>query len=187
MVLFYLSNLIGYIRILSLYFSLQFYTQPLKFMTLYIVSYALDAIDGPVARALHQTSKLGEVLDMITDRISTAVLLALLGPQWLKYIMLDISSHWVHMIASQLVNIKHKEDKWLSYYYYKPTLFTVCLCSEAYLCSVYLSTKISWFIIPKYLETILWLIFMLKQSISCVHLGKGIQILLKHDNPIKYK
>lgn len=40
-----------------------------KYCTLlYGLSCLLDAVDGPVARALGQTSKFGAVLDMVTDR-----------------------------------------------------------------------------------------------------------------------
>lgn len=37
----------------------------------YIISYLLDAVDGPVARYLHQTTVYGYYLDMIIDRAST--------------------------------------------------------------------------------------------------------------------
>ena len=40
-----------------------------KYCTLlYGISCLLDAVDGPAARALGQTSKFGAVLDMVTDR-----------------------------------------------------------------------------------------------------------------------
>lgn len=40
-----------------------------KFCTVaYVISCLLDAVDGQAARALGQTSKLGAILDMVTDR-----------------------------------------------------------------------------------------------------------------------
>ena len=38
----------------------------------YVISALLDAVDGQAARALGQTSKLGAMLDMITDRSARA-------------------------------------------------------------------------------------------------------------------
>ena len=64
------ANLIGYARVaLAL----------ARFCGLYFVSYLLDAADGAAARALRQTSAFGAVLDMATDRVCTAGLLALLA------------------------------------------------------------------------------------------------------------
>ena len=45
----------------------------------YIVSFALDLFDGMAARRFNQTSRFGAVLDMVTDRCSTAVMLAVLA------------------------------------------------------------------------------------------------------------
>jgi phosphatidylglycerophosphate synthase len=41
----------------------------------YVVSCLLDAVDGQAARALQQTSKIGAVLDMVTDRCVFAIAL----------------------------------------------------------------------------------------------------------------
>ena len=172
MVFFYLANLIGYARIVCLFLSLHFLSNPYVFMALYVLSYSLDAIDGPVARAMNQTTKFGAVMDMVTDRCSTALLLAL--TQKYEYMFLDLSAHWVHMAASMINDKHHKEDTTLSWYYYKPVLFTVCLCSEAYLCTEYLKPFVTLYTFP---TNILYSIFLLKQGISLLHLGKGVQIL----------
>jgi CDP-diacylglycerol--inositol 3-phosphatidyltransferase len=80
---------------------------PMLCLVAYFVSFACDELDGRFARMLNQASKFGIVLDMATDRVSTAGLLALLckyspayHPLWIALIMLDVGSHWFHMYAS---------------------------------------------------------------------------------------
>jgi len=72
------------------------------------LSFAGDLFDGFFARKLNQCSTVGAVLDMVTDRVSTAVLLVLLShfyPPYMFHFMfliaLDFSSHWFHMYASK--------------------------------------------------------------------------------------
>ena len=49
--------------------SLTYMSTHPKFCTFtYVVSCLLDAVDGHAARALGQTSRLGAILDMVTDR-----------------------------------------------------------------------------------------------------------------------
>jgi CDP-diacylglycerol--inositol 3-phosphatidyltransferase len=76
---------------------------------LYFIGFAADAVDGWVARRLVQTSKLGAVLDMVTDRCSTVSLFAILcklAPDryylWAYLMLLDISSHWFQVQAAAL-------------------------------------------------------------------------------------
>ena len=68
-----------------------------------------DELDGRAARAFNQTSTLGALLDMVTDRVATTGLLALLCAAYprcslvfLLLLGLDISSHWFQMYASLL-------------------------------------------------------------------------------------
>jgi CDP-diacylglycerol--inositol 3-phosphatidyltransferase len=82
-------------------------SSPIYFLSLYFVGFTADAVDGWVARWLGQTSKLGAVLDMVTDRCSTVGLLAVLcklAPDrfflWICLMLLDISSHWFQVYAS---------------------------------------------------------------------------------------
>ena len=77
------ANLIGYARVALGVAAFAFAFAPRgdaaalgAFVALYFVSYALDAVDGVAARALKQTSAFGAVLDMATDRVCTAGLLA---------------------------------------------------------------------------------------------------------------
>lgn len=71
---------------------------------LYALSGLLDAVDGHAARYFRQSTKFGAVLDMVTDRSSTACLLiylAILYPELAVYAQIitaiDISSHYMHM------------------------------------------------------------------------------------------
>ena len=170
--LFYVANLIGYLRIFCLFIATYYSELTTTFLYFYFASYALDAVDGPVARALGGESKLGHSLDMVTDRASSAVLLALLGKEWLFYLMLDISAHWIHFSSSLQSNEYHKQvkDNFLLEWYYKRTnLFMLCLTNESYLIGCFLNNRgIS---IP-YLN-ILYPCFILKQSISVIHLVRG--------------
>lgn len=106
----YYPNLIGYVRVLSglASFYYAFNTETFSmFVYLYMFSYALDALDGVAARRFKQESTFGAVLDMVTDRICTAGLLAVMvwahcGNTFYQsicvwLIMLDVGSHWLQM------------------------------------------------------------------------------------------
>ncbi len=103
-----LTNLIGYSRIFLAIASL--YYMPLHPRTcslLYSVSCLLDALDGVAARHFQQSTRFGAVLDMVTDRCTTACLLVFLSsafPRWTLLfqglISLDLASHYMHMYAT---------------------------------------------------------------------------------------
>lgn len=98
----------GYSRIVLAVASL--YYMPLHPRTcslLYSVSCLLDALDGLAARRFNQSTKFGAVLDMVTDRCTTACLLVFLAsafPRWAivfqGLISLDLASHYMHMYAT---------------------------------------------------------------------------------------
>ena len=74
---------------------------------LYSVSCLLDALDGVAARHFHQATQFGSVLDMVTDRCTTACLLVFLSSAWPRWallfqilISLDLASHYMHMYAT---------------------------------------------------------------------------------------
>ncbi|CAM9597909.1 unnamed protein product, partial [Chrysoparadoxa australica] len=103
-VLLYVPNIIGYIRIglLGAFVHLALNNWVVA-LACYGASFTMDALDGAAARWLQQTSKLGIVLDMVTDRCGTAallVILALVYPEHLRAIisllLLDVGSHWMH-------------------------------------------------------------------------------------------
>jgi CDP-diacylglycerol--inositol 3-phosphatidyltransferase len=192
MVFFYVANLIGYVRVGCLLLASAFSKNTDTFLKFYVTSYLLDAADGTAARALGGISKFGGVLDMVTDRVSTAILLALLQePKWLFFLILDISSHWFHISASlcKAANT-HKEssNRLLSLYYNRTILFIVCFMSEAFLCHQFLMKRgyDDWL---QGLSWLLWIsgpIFYLKQVINVIQLIEACKNLSKLENTKLY-
>jgi CDP-diacylglycerol--inositol 3-phosphatidyltransferase len=96
------------------------------------VSCLLDALDGYAARFFNQSTTFGAVLDMVTDRCSTACLLVFLSSAWPRWaivfqglISLDLASHYMHMYATLSMggqNQSHKNVEatrnWVLYQYY---------------------------------------------------------------------
>ncbi|CAG9319835.1 PIS1 [Blepharisma stoltei] len=145
-VLLYYANIIDYGRILFLLWAMAVYqSNPLAFIFFYVVSAALDAVDGMAARHFHQTSNVGMVLDMSIDRMAYLVIQAInfiLFPQYanvyLTLIILDGVSH-IAMVSSSLISgktthkLKDEDTHWLLRLYYGThLLFTLCLCSEGF-------------------------------------------------------
>jgi CDP-diacylglycerol--inositol 3-phosphatidyltransferase len=106
---------------------------------LYSISCLLDALDGYAARHFEQSTRFGAVLDMVTDRCTTACLLVFLAsafPRWSLVfqglISLDLASHYMHMYATLVMGggESHKKvDKsrsWiLNLYYTNKVCFSV--------------------------------------------------------------
>ena len=98
----------GYVRIVGVIYAFAIADSSIgRCLLVYFLSFACDAVDGKAARAFNQSSRLGAVLDMATDRVATAGLLALLckfAPGyyllWILLIMLDVSSHWFQMYVT---------------------------------------------------------------------------------------
>ncbi|PHT40004.1 CDP-diacylglycerol--inositol 3-phosphatidyltransferase 1 [Capsicum baccatum] len=136
----YIPNIIGYLRILMncVAFAVCFVDKKL-FSLLYFISFVCDALDGWCARKFNQSSTFGAVLDMVTDRVSTACLLVILsqvyrpGLVFLSLLALDISSHWLQMYSTFLVGkTSHKDVKdsssWLFRLYYGNRMFMGYCC-----------------------------------------------------------
>jgi len=116
----------------------------------YLLGQGLDAVDGTVARMYGQSSNFGAVLDMLTDRMSTAtllVVLALLYRQWWGFfaflIVLDIVSHWYQMYSKATSGARsHKGSRnpWLNFYYTgRHVLLVCCVGNEFCLVSFYVA------------------------------------------------
>ena len=111
MVYFFYANIIGYLRVgLLVVSAFTAFTNPILKVVANSVSQALDWTDGILARKYDQCTEFGGLLDMVTDRVSNAVILAILAalfPNWawsfFLDIILDIGSHWYQMYAT-LVN-----------------------------------------------------------------------------------
>lgn len=140
-VMLYVPNLIGYARIACMVAS--FYYARSHFLlavTLYVLNFAGDAVDGFFARLLNQSSSFGAVLDMVTDRVSTAGLCAVLSTLYPEenfiftmLIVIDIASHWFHVISSK-GHHKSERGNWILNLYYGcyPFFGYCCLSQEFY-------------------------------------------------------
>lgn len=73
-ILLFVPNLIGYVRLILLFASWIFFTNPVLFLAFYSASVILDGIDGIVARQLNQTSAFGAWLDVVCDNLSRGML-----------------------------------------------------------------------------------------------------------------
>lgn len=153
-VFLFVPNLIGYTRVITAAASLFFMPYHPKACTLlYSVSCMLDVVDGQAARALGQTSRFGAVLDMVTDRCTTACLLCFLSSVYPAYSMLfmflitlDFSSHYIHMYSSLTTgSTSHKtvtsDVSRILWYYYNDsrTLFVFCFANELFFVCLYLN------------------------------------------------
>ena len=104
-VAFFIPNLIGYARFISLAISFLFALNNVQwpwFCFCYGMSYALDAVDGRAARMFDQSSRYGAALDMICDRASNATIYMVLSTifpeqSFAFYLcfLLDFGSHWL--------------------------------------------------------------------------------------------
>eukprot|EP01050_Picozoa_sp_SAG11_P021255 SAG11_NODE_3744_length_2254_cov_1.617633_3_plen_225_part_00 len=85
-VFLFMPNHIGHLRVVLVIVAFYYMkTDPFKCGFSYLFSQFLDALDGHAARYWHQSTNYGAVLDMVTDRCATAMLmvgLAVLYPQW---------------------------------------------------------------------------------------------------------
>lgn len=144
MVFLFIPNIIGYVRagllVAAMWFSLS---HPILTMVCYGLSQLMDLFDGMAARHFDQSTKFGAVLDMVCDRVSDAVMLAILAALYPEYcwffyldIALDIGSHWYQMYATLACGEKHhkeaKSNYWLLELYYgnKKVLFTLVAGNE---------------------------------------------------------
>lgn len=143
-VLLYVPNVIGFIRIFLAFCAILCMSMDdwhVEATVLYALSCFLDAIDGTAARRFNQCttrthisictckigcfiycccckgSMFGAVLDMVTDRSTSSMLLCTLcveygsslAPIFQTILALDLSSHYMHMVrqVAHLCTIKH--------------------------------------------------------------------------------
>lgn len=170
-VFLFAPNLIGYSRIVLTVASL--YYMPLHPRTcslLYSVSCLLDALDGYAARYFNQSTTFGAILDMVTDRCTTACLLVFLSSAWPRWaiifqslISLDLASHYMHMYATLSMggaNQSHKKidssrSRVLYYYYHsRVVLFVCCALNELFFIGLYLLSFSSPTLSPSLLEPV---------------------------------
>jgi CDP-diacylglycerol--inositol 3-phosphatidyltransferase len=190
MVFLFVPNIIGYFRFAFLFAVFPLYhAHPLAALTCYALSQILDAFDGMAARYFNQSTKFGAVLDMVCDRASNGVMLAILAglyPEWswvfLGDIVLDLVSHWYQMYVTLLKGKHHKESKsnwWLLNLYYgnKKVLFTLVAGNEVFLIAAYINANKQLLHLNKELEYLNFallalglVLFLIKKLMSIVQL-----------------
>ncbi|KAH0541980.1 hypothetical protein FGG08_003612 [Glutinoglossum americanum] len=167
----FIPNLIGYSRIILAGASL--YYMPLHPRTcsiLYSISCLLDALDGLAARHYHQSTRFGAVLDMVTDRCTTACLLVFLSSAWPRWailfqglISLDLASHYMHMYATLAMGGTGQSHKkvdesrsWVLNLYYSnnKVLFLFCAFNELFFLALYLLCFSSPILSPSLLQPV---------------------------------
>ncbi|KAI9863403.1 MAG: CDP-diacylglycerol-inositol 3-phosphatidyltransferase [Trichoglossum hirsutum] len=167
----FIPNLIGYSRIILAGASL--YYMPLHPRTcsiLYSISCLLDALDGFAARYYHQSTRFGAVLDMVTDRCTTACLLVFLSSAWPRWailfqslISLDLASHYMHMYATLAMGGTGQSHKkvdesrsWVLNLYYSnnKVLFLFCAFNELFFLALYLLCFSSPILSPSLLQPV---------------------------------
>ena len=104
---FFMPNLIGYARLALLAYGLAVAaTSPMRFVVCWLASCALDAVDGPVARALKQTSRFGELLDVMVDNAARSAMwiavATVRGPALLPLTVSVVSLEWLCFACTQL-------------------------------------------------------------------------------------
>lgn len=96
-------------------------SHPLTFILCYTMSFVLDAADGMAARALGQCSNMGVILDMLTDRASTAGMLVIIdkalqpAPHYVSFILasllfIDVASHFCRMYCTLFIKKNSHKD-----------------------------------------------------------------------------
>ncbi|KAG0336204.1 CDP-diacylglycerol-inositol 3-phosphatidyltransferase [Podila humilis] len=168
-------------------------------MVLYSISCLLDAVDGQAARYYNQCSKFGAVLDMVTDRCTTACLLCYLASAYSTYaivfqflIALDVSSHYMHMYSSLTSGAtSHKKISetsnpiLIAYYTSNLVLFGFCFANELFFVVLYLFSFGFENVIARYT---LWTLALLtgpvcagKQIINCIQFANASKALAQLD------
>jgi len=202
-VFLFVPNIIGYARIFLTILSCYYMpTDYVKTALYYSISALLDAVDGYAARYMNQSSRFGAMLDMLTDRCSTLVLLMVLGhfyPNWMLPLQLsaaiDVASHWLHMHSHDLRGSKsHKNVAQTTnpilklYYTSRHFLFFMCAGNEGFYVTLYLLHWTYGPIIPiirvglfQVIAVILLPIAVVKTAISLVHLVSASQAVAEID------
>ena len=160
-----MPNIIGYVRATCLTIAALAFDHLPIFTLSYTLNFLLDGLDGFSARYFNQVSRFGYCLDMILDRIGSALLFARLShicckPLWMILMMLDLSSHWFMTLSTQ--EHKKQHNYWVKLYY--THLCATCIGNEVFL------LNIVYFNNP-YIGVISFPAFAFKQFINIVQLG----------------
>ncbi|KAL7547389.1 hypothetical protein ACHAWF_010699 [Thalassiosira exigua] len=164
-VLVFIPNIIGYLRVVLTLASITLMIcRPDRWVVgigCYVASFVGDLFDGMAARKFDQSSAFGGLLDMVTDRCSTAGLLCVLSREYAHestyallftmLIILDISSHWCQMYSTTSLRQHHKSAdgnkgrfflvRW--YYLSYPFFGYCCVGAEFTYVALYIHARIN--------------------------------------------
>lgn len=197
-VVWYIPNKIGYMRVITAIISfMTMRDYPFITMFVYGISCLLDALDGTMARKYGQVSRLGAVLDMVTDRSTTSGLMCFLAfaypsRKWCVFFQvllgLDISSHYMHMYANlsggqgSHKNVSKESSRLLHLYYTRrDVLFTICAFNEVFYGGLYFLA------FPEYATAGKWLCivclpgYIFKQVTNVIQLKRAALMLAELD------
>lgn len=100
----YVPNIIDYIRAILLFFIPFYYNNITITLLLFFFVFALDGIDGNIARKLKQTSRFGDMLDLFIDLTAELILLIILitfYTKWMPFFamlaILTVFGHFAHV------------------------------------------------------------------------------------------
>ncbi|XP_050409004.1 uncharacterized protein LOC126823971 [Patella vulgata] len=104
-ILFFIPNIIGYIRIGLALISFILWNYPFYFLLFYCLSVSLDCVDGYAARKFQQTSKFGAWFDVIIDLLSRGFLWCGLSKWGYIIVMLE----WMTFVSTHSKGPNWKE------------------------------------------------------------------------------
>ena len=150
----YLPFLLGYLRMLLALLSFWFMSSsPLTAALLYTLSMTIDMVDGLESRLARQVTRLGGMMDMLTDMGSTVGLLATLATLYPSHLfgvqvwmVVSLASHWLHLHTTLLQGLPtHRaipvtSNPWLRLYYTHPAILpALVLATQGFLLALYLA------------------------------------------------
>ncbi|KAL4219209.1 hypothetical protein ACF0H5_021791 [Mactra antiquata] len=134
-VFLFIPNIVDYIRIffLVLFIVLSHHDVYQLASICYVISVALDELDGNLARHLNQTSLFGMLLDILIDEVTVFYMCSLLGsiyPQYRMYFqfitIIDITGQWMNYQYAAMYrrNDYTRKDNWILNIYFNKKIFT---------------------------------------------------------------
>ncbi|KAH7815685.1 putative CDP-diacylglycerol--inositol 3-phosphatidyltransferase [Monocercomonoides exilis] len=140
-IVWYIPNIIGYIRIILSFISCLAFHRPIIFVTCYLTAFILDWADGFFARRYNQCSQFGALLDIVLasmyPQLSAACSIAA---------FLDLTSHFVrvyytlytHQLSHKKVTSKHSPKMLNLYYSNRMFMGMICVSHEVFLLLLYI-------------------------------------------------
>ena len=153
--IFYIPNIIEYIRVGLLIYGIYY-----KSIIYFIFNYILDIIDGPIARYLNQTSKLGCFLDHFIDRLTVCIpaIILIYNNNFDIWLLFTIIESFTNIYFNYCVNTSHMKhadnNNWLIRTYYSNSRYNILSYVSLVPYFIY-SPLIYCAIVPEYIKHLL--------------------------------